>query len=62
METCEWNPATNGPANLRETGNCTNQATVSVSSNFHLCERCAALPKFKRFKKWCLVAREEPTQ
>ena len=59
-DSCEWDPITQTPAN-NEHG-CPNVATVSLGSGrknpkmgeyicWHLCESCAALPRFKRFRK-----------
>ncbi len=52
---CEWNPELDQPATrLGEvvTG-CPNEATVVVGANgqYHLCESCSKLPRFKRFSK-----------
>ena len=51
---CEWNPAANRGRFAHEDA-CSKPATVSVgttlSNNYHLCPDCAALPRFRRFKK-----------
>ncbi len=60
MEHCEWDPENDALAvmacpqlHLPAQG-CTNEATVSLGTgrkNIHLCESCAALPRFKRFRR-----------
>lgn len=56
METCDWNPTLNEPANCpphdRET-DCKNDAVWALGSmgHWHLCASCAALPAFNRFKR-----------
>jgi len=49
---CEWNPVLDEPAMVRngEHVGCQNDATISVGyeDNWHLCESCAALPRFRR--------------
>jgi len=49
---CEWNPAADAPAHCGEHHTRTVQSAVIVGSNgqWRLCESCAALPRFKRFK------------
>lgn len=53
-EGCEWDPARNSPAVVhRSTGEafgCPNDAVWSVGqkNNWHLCDHCAGLPRFKR--------------
>ena len=63
MNTCEWDPETKDAA---YTGaGCTNEATVCVGAqgNWHLCDECAALPEFKRFRKRTpLTKRQPPTR
>lgn len=50
MSECEWNPATGTAANMDDPTH--GVATVSVGDGkWHLCESCAALPQFKRYKK-----------
>lgn len=48
---CEWDPARDAPALGDGTG-CPNEATISVGAagEWHLCERCASLPRFGRFR------------
>jgi hypothetical protein len=56
---CEWDPVRGEPANYFDHGEwvehlgCDNQSTLSVGANgkWHLCESCAALPEFKRYRK-----------
>ena len=50
---CDWNPVF-GRAALTPSveSDCRNLAKVSLGNGkWHLCERCAALPRFKRFTK-----------
>jgi hypothetical protein len=51
-ERCDWDEKRNAPATARH--GCKNPAVLSVgaslANNWHLCERCAALPRFKRFR------------
>lgn len=52
-ERCEWNPRFNEPSSEPQApGDCENNAAVCVgrSPTWHLCESCAALPRFKRFR------------
>jgi hypothetical protein len=55
IERCEWDPEHNMPARDltgRYFSGCTNEATQSVgrAENWHLCDSCAALPRFKKFR------------
>lgn len=47
---CEWNPEKNEAAKTSD--GCQNEATWRVGSNgeWLLCEKCAALPEFERFR------------
>lgn len=52
-EPCEWNPkhrmeSVEPPGD----GDCPNEATICLGryGEWHVCEACAALPEFKRFK------------
>lgn len=49
-ELCEWNPEA-GRGSYEGEG-CPNPAAVSVGhqGSWHLCDSCAALPRFKRYK------------
>lgn len=52
-ETCEWNPVEKrGAYTGNDSGACKRVARICVgaSGTWHLCETCAALPEFKRFK------------
>ncbi len=54
IELCEWNPVHGVPAKSDLPYNCRNEATWSVGRgkrNLHLCDKCAASPDFKRFKR-----------
>lgn len=57
MELCEWNPIDDKPAEYlssvadSRTG-CKNEATVcvGVKVNWHLCQSCAGLPAFNKYR------------
>ena len=62
MSLCEWNPEKNRPSQYLtgriysrsgKTDGCQNEATVCVGYNgkWHLCESCASLPIFKKYRK-----------
>ena len=57
---CEWDPERNVPADYIPVGagmvdylGCPNDATLVVGADgkWRLCAECAALPRFKRFRK-----------
>lgn len=50
-ELCEWSAIRDEPSDGRN--QCPNEATVCVGANglYHLCERHAARPQFRRFSK-----------
>ena len=47
---CEWNPKTNTTA-YEDEWHAEAEYIVGAKGNFRLCSTCAALPKFKRYKK-----------
>ena len=52
-ELCEFNPKiTKASYGGHVDGDCTNEATVCLGSrpSWHLCDSCAALPFFSRFR------------
>lgn len=52
MARCEWNPAKNEAALLGADEECFNEATVSLGNGkWHVCDSCAALPRFAEFKE-----------
>lgn len=58
-EGCEWNPLAGEPAYETDEHHKTSFATWSIGegkNNIHLCESCAALPRFKRLRKRTRVA------
>jgi hypothetical protein len=68
-ELCDFDPKTMEPAIIGRNGRgegvyegCGNPATVSLGSgrnNWHLCESCSSLPRFRRFiNRRILVDRE----
>lgn len=70
VELCDWDPTYGVPAeqelnldgSVKAHHGCTNVATVSVGGrqNWHLCESCAALPRFRRFTKRVPLRSAEP--
>lgn len=52
---CEWNPLYSHPSyGGAVQGDCHRYATIRAGAgknNFHVCEICAVLPRFKRLKK-----------
>ena len=56
-ELCDWDPKRDIPA-WGDDG-CKNPAvwSVGVKENWHLCETCAALPQFKKFRNRILLTR-----
>jgi len=56
FQLCEWDPNSNAPATSLDGGaeyiGCGNPATVCLGANgrWHLCDSCAALPQFSRFR------------
>jgi hypothetical protein len=67
MARCEWNPHTKSLAQRRWAGDryvysgCANEATLSVGADgkYHLCESCAALPEFRRYRRRVPLKRRE---
>ena len=59
IDLCEWNPETNNESEVIFENNryfhhgCPNfaQKLVGANGDYRLCNNCAALPKFKRFRK-----------
>lgn len=74
MSLCEWDPEHSRPAQItfsnpngclktEEHHGCQNEARISVGRDgkWHLCEMCAALPVFDKFKKRTRLCQiEEP--
>jgi hypothetical protein len=54
-EACEWDPVHDRPAAHVVADDPTQHAeavwSVGVRPSWHLCESCAALPRFKRFRR-----------
>lgn len=54
---CEWDPVTDSPAmvNRNKYTGCGGNASLAVGTahgnNYHVCESCANLKRFARFKK-----------
>lgn len=65
MSRCEYDPEKKAPAtailnsngfggvDLEWLSGCENEATISLGSDgkWHLCDSCAALPEFKKYRK-----------
>lgn len=50
-EVCDWNPAAVRLALTTDEPHAEAVWSIGVSQNFHLCRSCAALPRFKRFRR-----------
>lgn len=50
-DACEWNPETNQAAEDWEVHGEARWVVGTGKNNWHLCDKCKELPKFKRFKK-----------
>lgn len=50
---CEWNPGADRPARAGDAHNSTTPAALLVGAdgNWRLCALCAALPRFRRFRR-----------
>lgn len=62
-EPCDYNPLRKEAGyGGKVEGDCPNEATVSlgVKPNWHLCESCASLPAFKRFRRRAPLRRAQP--
>ena len=60
-ERCEWNPELSKLALTPSApGDCENEATQSVGAygEYHLCDSCAELPEFNRFRVRTALKRE----
>ena len=62
MADCEWNPAENRPAYESDTSHGEAIWRVGVDSKWLLCERCAALPAFARYRKRVRLTRRVLTR
>lgn len=63
IELCEWWPVGDRSATGRPGERCPNPATLSVGTknNWHVCDSCAALPRFKRLRRRVPLRRNIPT-
>ena len=50
-EPCEWNPDANREAMTDDEWHADAALSVGRNPNWHLCEGCAALPRFNKFKR-----------
>lgn len=60
---CEWDPSTNKPATVGSAHSVTTPATLIVGAqgNWRLCEECAALPRFRRYRVRKTIVKKGPT-
>lgn len=58
MALCEWDPDSDRLATVDE--GCGNDAVVSVGADgqFHLCESCAGLPVFNRYRRLVAIPKK----
>jgi len=47
---CEWDPSRDRKARLREDVHADAVWSVGARGQWHLCEACAALPRFSRYR------------
>lgn len=62
-ERCEFNPvANNASYGGAMEGDCENEATVCLGTNpsWHVCDSCAALPRFSRYRRRVPLRRAQP--
>ena len=50
MSECEWNPTEHRPAFDTDAPHGESVLCVGVDGKWHLCESCAALPEFSRYR------------
>ena len=55
---CEWDPERNRPSYRGEDSHAVAVLVVGGKGQWHLCESCADLPKFRRFKRQPLRSRD----
>jgi hypothetical protein len=48
---CEWDPEENAPGYVGDAHNAPADVVVGSNGEWHLCSSCAALPRFKRYRK-----------
>ena len=51
MSPCEWDPAENRPAQSVDASHAEAAVFVGSRGEWHLCESCAALPRFAKYRK-----------
>jgi hypothetical protein len=57
---CEWNPAENRPAFDDDPPHGEATQVIGVDGKWHLCDGCATLPEFARYRKRSGLARRVP--
>lgn len=60
MADCEWNPSEHRPAFEGDPIHGEAVWSVGVDGKWHLCERCAALPEFSRYRNRRRLTRRRP--
>ena len=60
MANCEWNPTEKRPAFEGDPSHGEAKLAVGVDGKWHLCESCAALPEFARYRKRRPLFRRTP--
>lgn len=57
---CEWNPIANRAAFIDDPPHGEATLSVGVDGKWHLCEQCAQLPAFSRYRVRRLLHRRRP--
>lgn len=60
MADCEWNPAEKRPAFADDASHGEAVWSIGCDGKWHLCEECAALPEFARYRNRALLRRRVP--
>lgn len=60
MSDCEWNPIAKRPAFEHDAPHAEAVWAVGVDGRWHLCDGCAALPEFARYRKRRKLFRRAP--
>jgi hypothetical protein len=60
VATCEWNPAEKRPAFDDDPPHGEATQVVGVDGKWHLCDGCASLPEFARYRKRSTLKRRVP--
>jgi hypothetical protein len=57
---CEWNPTANRPAFNDDPPHGEAVWSVGVDGKWHLCDACAQLPAFARYRRRAMLHRRHP--